>query len=282
MLAALPQNTAATDGWLGRLDLGYVSRQGRTVLARRRHQGPLVVQRSFHPEGAPCHSYVIHPPGGVAGGDRLQLQVTVERGGHAVLTTPAAAKVYRSGGFRAEQQQTCVVESGGALEFLPAETILHGGCDVRLKNRYELQGDARLCVWDVLCLGRPGSGDHFESGHCEQDLRILRNGRLQLHERLLLHHGDRLLDAPWGLGGQPVVGQLVITPAEPGLEQGLRDALGSEDGVRFGVTRIRDVLLLRCLGPGTEPLRRLLEAAWTWLRPPVFNRPASPPRIWRT
>ncbi len=273
---------SATDGWLGSLELGYESRQGRTVLVRRRHQGPLLVQRSFHPEGAPCHSYVIHPPGGVVGGDRLQLHVTVARDAHAVVTTPAAAKFYRSGGFRAEQQQSCAVEPGGALEFLPTETILHGGCDVLLKNRYELYGDARLCVWDVLCLGRPGSGDHFANGRCEQDLRILRDGRLYLHERLLLHDGDRLLQAPWGLDGQSVIGLLVATPVEPGLEQALRDALPVPDGIRLGITRINDVLLLRCLGPGSEPVRHLLEQAWTQLRPAALGRPACPPRIWRT
>lgn len=281
-MAAVLREPAADAGWLGRLELRYADRGGRTVLAHRRHQGPLLVQRSFHPEGAPCHSYVIHPPGGVVGGDRLFLDVDVPAGAHAVLTTPAAAKFYRSGGAQAEQRQTFSVEAGGALEYLPAETILHGGCDVALHNRFELYGDARLCTWDVLCLGRPGSGDHYADGACEQELRILRDGRLCLHERLGLRYGDRLLEAPWGLGGYPVIGLLVATPVEPGLEQGLRDALPASEDLRLGITRIEDVLLLRCLGRGAEPVRGLLERAWARLRQPVFGLPACPPRIWRT
>lgn len=270
------------DGWLASLQLRYAEREGRTVLAHRRHQGPLLVQRSFHPEGAPCHSYLIHPPGGVVGGDRLLLDAELAEGSHAVLTTPAAAKFYRSGGRRAEQRQTFHVADGAALEYLPAETILHGGCDVMLGSRFELSGNARLCTWDVLCLGRPGSGDHYVGGACVQDLRVLRNGEIRLHERLRLHHGDRFLDATWGLDRQVVVGTLVATPAAAGLEGELRDSLNPPACVRWGVTRIADILLLRCLGPRAEEVRRLAEQAWTLLRQPVFDRPPSPPRIWRT
>ncbi len=268
--------------WLGRLELDYTERAGRTVLAHRRHQGPLLVQRSFHPEGRPCHSYVIHPPGGVVGGDRLELQARLDPGAHALLTTPAAAKFYRSGGRQAEQRQHCVVEAGAALEFLPAETILHGGCDVTLHNRFELHGDARLCAWDVLCLGRPGSGDHFADGACAQEWCVLRDGRPHVHERVVLRHGERMLDAPWGLGGYPVMGLLMATPVEPGVEQALRDALPAPADARFGITRIDDVLLVRCLGRGAEPVRNLLERAWAILRPALLGRPACPPRIWRT
>ncbi|MCP1676779.1 urease accessory protein [Natronocella acetinitrilica] len=281
MAAAVPDVVEA-GGWLARLRLKYARRRDRTVLAHRYHEGPLLVQRSFHPEGEPCHSYVIHPPGGVVGGDRLLLDVDVAAGAHAVLTTPAAAKFYRSGGHRAEQDQHFTVADGGALEFLPAETILHGGCDVNLRNRFDLVGEARLCAWDVVCLGRPGSGDHYASGACLQDLRVFRDGVICLHERLRLDAGDRLLTAPWGLGGRTVIGTLVATPAPPGLEQQLRENLDGADTLRLGVTRLDDLLVLRCLGPGAEPVRALLERAWTLLREPVLGRPACPPRIWRT
>jgi len=81
-------------GWQARLDLRYSASAGeRTVLSHRRHTGPLLVQKPFYPEGPRvCHSTLVHPPGGIAGGDRLELHVEVEAGAHAVITTPGAAK----------------------------------------------------------------------------------------------------------------------------------------------------------------------------------------------
>nr|WP_018952281.1 urease accessory protein UreD [Thioalkalivibrio sp. AKL12] len=272
----------ADAGWLGHLELGYEPRDGRTILARRRHQGPLLVQRSFHPEGPVCHSYVIHPPGGVAGGDRLQLEVKLAADSAALLTTPAAAKFYRTDLADAHQDQVFAVASDASLEFLPMETILHGQSRVRLHNRFHLARSARLCTWDILCLGRPAHGDHYERGDCTQDLWIERDGEALLHERLNLQHGDPLLTRPWGLDGHPVVGNLVATPAPDGIDQALRDHLGVPESLRLGISRIGDVLVLRCLGPGAEIVRTLLQRAWRFLREPVTGHAPCSPRIWTT
>ncbi len=278
----LNTKTSMNTAWLGYLQLCYRLRGGRTVLAHRRHQGPLLVQRSFHPEGDVCHSYIIHPPGGVVGGDRLQLEVNVEPGAHALLTTPAAAKFYRSAGALAHQQQTFTVAAGASLEFLPMETILHGRSRTALYNSFRLGAGARLCAWDIVCLGRPGSGDHFEQGDCLQDLVIEREGVRLVHERLNLVHGDPLLTRPWGLGGHPAIGTLVATPAPESLEGMLREAVTVAPGLHLGITRIGDVLLLRCLGPGAEAVRGVLEQSWALLREPIMDRVPVPPRIWKT
>ncbi|PYG01401.1 urease accessory protein [Thioalkalivibrio sp. ALE21] len=282
-LAGATETTPETrDGWLGRLELGFASHGGRTRLVRRRHEGPLLVQRSFFPEGDVCHCYVIHPPGGVAGGDRLQLEAELDAGSRALLTTPAAAKFYRTRTDSARQEQGFTVGPDASLEFLPTETILHGRSRVTLHNHFRLGPGARLCTWDVLCLGRPAHGDHYEGGACTQDLCIEREGRPLVHDRLDLAHGDPLLSRPWGLDGFPVVGQLVATPAPEGLEPALREHLGTPEALRLGISRIGDVLFLRCLGHGAETVRALLQRAWAFLREPVIGRPPCTPRIWNT
>ena len=103
------------------------ARGERTVLARRRHHGPLVVQRPFYPEpNGTCHLYVLHPPGGVVGGDRLSVDVRLARGAaRALLTTPAAAKFYRTQGLRAAQRLHMRVGAGSRLEWLPQENIVY-------------------------------------------------------------------------------------------------------------------------------------------------------------
>ena len=90
--------------WKARLSLGFACLDGRTVLSERDHDGPLVVQKLLYPEGgAVCHAIVVHPPGGIAGDDELTLQARTGEGAAALLTTPGAAKWYRSAGPRAKQ-----------------------------------------------------------------------------------------------------------------------------------------------------------------------------------
>lgn len=113
---------AASDGWLAQLRLRFAAREGRTYLAQRQHLGPLLVQRPFYPEANACHVYIVHPPGGVVGGDRLELQVDAGAGSHVLLTILAATKFYRSAGQFARQLQHLDAEAA-AIEWLPQETI---------------------------------------------------------------------------------------------------------------------------------------------------------------
>jgi urease accessory protein len=143
-------------GWAAELALRFAVRgeRGRTELVGRRHVGPLRVQRPFHPEpSGACHVYVLHPPGGVVGGDQLALDVSVESGAHALLTTPAAAKLYRSAGPCARVQQALRVGEGARLEWLPHENIAFSAANAELTTRVELEQGARFLGWVVLCLG---------------------------------------------------------------------------------------------------------------------------------
>src|SRR5258708_34126976 len=89
--------TESQVGWQADLDLSFTRRGERTVLTRNRHRGPLQVQKALYPEGEEtCHIAVLHPPGGVAAGDRLFVRLSLgdELGGP--LTTPAGTQRYRS------------------------------------------------------------------------------------------------------------------------------------------------------------------------------------------
>src|SRR5262249_52335552 len=148
----------------------------RTVLAERRHDGPLVVQKPLYPEGPDvCHAIVVHPPGGIAGGDQLSLRAAIDNGSHALLTTPGAGKWYRSAGPMA--QQSLAFDVRGTLEWLPRETIVFDGALAELDTRIELAEGARFIGWEVVCLGRRGSGERFRRGRLKLSTHIGREAR---------------------------------------------------------------------------------------------------------
>lgn len=281
MTAALHINDA---GWRARLELGFERRGGRSVCHRRRHFGPLRVQRPFYPEGdGVCHVYVLHPPGGVVGGDELDIDVAVNGAAAALLTTPAAGKFYRSAGAVGRQRQTLQVAAGATLEWLPQETIVFAGANAAMTTQVSLQGDARFMGWEILCLGRPGSGERFASGTVSQAWEIRRDGKPLFIERAVYDGDGSALSAPWGLAGQPVCGSLVCVGDYGEIIDEIRAATAALnlDGL-FSVTQLAEVLVCRYLGPHSDEAQRCFARSWEMLRPLSLQRAACAPRIWAT
>src|SRR4029077_12089900 len=114
--------------WHAHLALGFARTDACTRLVRRTHEGPLVVQKPLYPEGGDvCQCIIVHPPGGIAGGDRVELHAVVEAGAHAQLTTPGATRWYRNAGPPEKQRIAFHVAEGASLEWLPQGTIVFDG-----------------------------------------------------------------------------------------------------------------------------------------------------------
>ncbi|HAS50994.1 MAG TPA: urease accessory protein [Gammaproteobacteria bacterium] len=273
-------------GWQARLQLGFQRREQRTILRQCTHQGPLQVQRPFYPEGeAVCHVAILHPPGGVVGGDELRLDTQLDTGAHALLTTPAAGKFYRSAGPLALQTQRLTVAPGAVLEWLPQENIVYNGARLQTLTRVDLQGDARVLGWEILCLGRPAAGEKFTTGECRQTLELWRDGEPLYLETGRLIGGDPVFNAAWGLQGQPVTATLLGAPILPGMVDALREqwnALTVGDDEIVAVTAIDGVLIGRYLGPSAARARHGFILAWSLLRPLLLNRQPCPSRFWNT
>lgn len=268
-------------GWLAQLDLAFARRAGRSVIARRRHFGPLTLQRPFYPEGDVCHAYVLHPPGGVVGGDRLRLEIDVEANAHALVTTPASAKFYRTQDNVAQQLQAIRVASGGILEFLPQDSILFDACKVDMRTRVDLEDGAKFAGWEIICLGRPASGEDFERGSCRQAYEIYRAGKPLVLERTRLQGGAPLQRAAWGLARYPVSGTLLISDADAGMLKLARDAGVDVSGL-FSASIMQGVLICRLLGRQGLEVRDALAKVWNALRPAWIDRAPCRPRIWDT
>ncbi|WP_288130137.1 urease accessory protein UreD [Accumulibacter sp.] len=275
---------AARPGWQARLTLGFERRAQTTVLVRREHYGPLRVQKALYPEGPEvCEVIVLHPPGGIAGGDRLDLSLAAAPHAHALLTTPGAGKWYRSGGRPAQQWLRIRVARDAVVEWLPQETIVFDGADAQMHTRVELATGGMFCGWEILCLGRTAAGERFGYGQLDLATRIESEGRPLWIERARLSGGSAWLDAAAGLAGRPVSATLLLagrTVPQEWLDACL--ALPASDGLLTGVTALPELLVARCLAPNAETARAWLSEVWKCLRPAALGRAAVVPRIWNT
>jgi urease accessory protein len=224
---------------------------------------------------------LLHPPGGLVPGDSLALDLTVDSGAHALVTTPAAAKIYRSDGRQASVQQRLKIADGGTLEWLPQETIVFDAADIALATEVELAGDARFVGWEILCLGRTARGERFTRGLCQQRFDLRRNGRPVVIERSRFTGGGALLAAPYGLQDAPVLGTMIVSRVFPVDElRELAAAVLAPD--HASVTALEGALVCRYIGGSAERARTFFARVWTVVRPLLCARPPSPPRIWLT
>jgi urease accessory protein len=280
--------TAAAEaraGWAASLELGFdADASGATRLGRRAHRGPFLVQRPFFPEGREvCHVYLLHPPGGLVGGDELRLDLSVDQGARALVTTPAAGKAYRTLGPISRQTQALSVAGGAALEWLPQEMILYDGAAVELTTTVDLAPGARFFGAETLCFGLPARGERFTRGSCRQSFELRRAGLPLLVERGRFDGGAAVHDQRWGLGGATVLTLIAASPAPAAsaLERA-RAALADGDRAGFSILDDGGALVVRHLTSVAERARGFVQAVWAALRPALLDRPPVAPRIWFT
>lgn len=277
----------ATEAWQASLALGFRNDGGTTRLVERSHHGPLRVQKPLYPEGnSVCHAIVVHPPGGVVGGDRLDIHACVGDSAKVVITTPGAAKWYRSNGRQSQQSVHLNVRDNASLEWLPQESIFFNDARVRLDNTIELGRDAAYIGCEILCFGRTASGESFITGEIEQSTTIRRDGRLVWFEQGCLDGASEAMRSPLGLAGKTVCATLigVGNPLRSTAIQAVREAgaASSDRADAFGVTQLKSVVVARYLGHSSEVARRLMTDAWRCLRPSLIGRDGTVPRVWNT
>lgn len=272
--------------WDARLALDYRLQAGRCV-ARFEHEGPLRILRSLYPEGdGVCHNVLVHPPGGLVGGDTLEISVSAAAGTHALVTTPGATRFYRSKGEPARQRTSIVLHQGARLEWLPLEAICHSGCIAENQLALDLAPGAELIGWDVCALGLPESGLPFEQGNVLQHLEVrgawLERGRIDALDM-------RLMNGPLGLAGNRCMATLFLA-AGSGLDRARREQalelaraaimahpLHATAGATAPGPR---VIAVRVLAPQVEPALHLLKTIRDAWRPALWQLPPTRPRTW--
>ncbi|HMO45236.1 MAG TPA: urease accessory protein UreD [Rubrivivax sp.] len=275
--------------WHAKLQLHY-TRDGARSVALDRHEGPLRVLQRLYPEGPGiCHHVLVHPPGGIVGGDVLELQARLERDCHALITTPGATRFYRSAGETSIQSVRATLAEGARLEWLPLETIAYSACRAHNRSSFELAAGAEMIGWDLLALGLPAAGRDFEHGRFMQHLEL---PGAWLERSCIDASDQRLLASPLGWGGRRVLATLWFaagTALQPARREALldaaREAIAADAGLSAdaGTTAPHErVVVLRALAGRVEPAMRLLQqvrAAWRGIG---WALAAAPPRVWRS
>ena len=275
-------------GWHAKLDLDYCVEAGRCV-ARYRHTGPLRILQSLYPEGdSICHNVLVHPPGGLVGGDTLDIAIQVASKAHGLVTTPGATRFYRSDGEPALQRTVITLEAGARIEWLPLEAICYSGCLAENRLELNLAPGAELFGWDITALGLPAANKPFDAGDFCQHIALpgvwLERAQIKATDTLLMQ-------SPLGMGGNACIATLFFVAGSKLERQRRQQALDIARAIA-DVHSLRatagatspdaQVVVLRVLAPVVEPAMALLKQVWLAWRHELWQQALSTPRIWST
>lgn len=274
--------------WHAQLDIDYLKSAGRTV-ARHVHTGPLRVLQSLYPEGdAICHNVLVHPPGGLVGGDTLDINVNACGKAHGLITTPGATRFYRSSGEAAIQRTHITLNDAARLEWLPLEAIAFNDCLAENHLTLSLAPQAEFMGWDVTAFGLPLAQQPFEAGQFLQRIEV---PGVWLERGLIQAEDQRLMNSPLGLAGQRCMASLFFVAGSKVERNRRAQALEvarevidqHELRLSAGATSPDgQVVIVRVLAPVVEPAMNLLREVWVSWRQHFWGMSSTAPRIWST
>ena len=282
--------------WHAHLQLDYTQAAQETwcetsykTTARHQHDGPLRILQSLYPEGdAICHNVLVHPPGGLVGGDTLNINITASGHAHSLITTPGATRFYKSDGELALQRTHIRLYDQSRLEWLPMEAICYNRCVAQNELRIQLGPEAEFMGWDITAFGLPHAALPFEQGRFHQHIEV---PGVWLERGLLDAADTRLMKGPVGLGGNCCMASIFFFTGtklnRPRRQLALDAARGVIDGhslhATAGATSPNDrVIVVRALAPVVEPAMQLLRGVWAAWRAQLWDLTAANPRVWAT
>jgi urease accessory protein len=206
-------------------------------VSRRRHlheSGSLRV-RFPSPEAEGLSAVFVNTAGGVAGGDRFDIDIATGAGSRLAVTTAAAEKVYRAQGPAAQLSIALKLAAGSHLAWLPQETILFDGARVKRRIDIDIAEGASLLLCEIVVFGRAAMGERMQRGEFVDRWRVRRGGRLVFAETTRLD-GDigEKLSRPAVAKGGVAIGTALIVPGDKALVERIREltkSFGGEVGI---------------------------------------------------
>jgi urease accessory protein len=199
-------------------------------VTRRRglHESGSLRVRFPSAEGEGLSAVFVNTAGGLAGGDRFDIDIAAGEGTRLTLTTAAAEKVYRAPAEPAELNIRLKAAAGARLAWLPQESILFDRARLSRRIDIDLAEDASLLLCEIVVFGRAAMGERMRHGSLVDRWRVRRGGRLVFAETVRLEGdiGAKLASPAIG-GGAAAIGTALIVPGDEALVERLREQASS-------------------------------------------------------
>jgi urease accessory protein len=278
--------------WPAALTLSFARRGARTVLVDNRHSGPLRLLKALpaDDEGGGVDAVIIHPPGGLADGDSLRLDISLGADARVLATTPGSQKWYRG---QAKASTRVSVAAGACLEWLPMPSILYDGARFDQTLEIDLAAGANCVGGECVVRGRRAMGERFAHGWLRQTIRIRRAGRLLWHEGTDVAADAAMFESPAGWAGRSVAASVWAVggaggDADDALVELWRAALDAASAgpvarlIAGASATAPGLVLAKVLGDDAGVVAALVQQLCALARPGVIGLPARSPRIWST
>ncbi|SFN05194.1 urease accessory protein [Izhakiella capsodis] len=287
-----PQLAVGSPGKNGYLSLRFARRGERSVLANMTHRSPFLVQRPLYWDEAlpnlPC-LFLISTAGGILQGDRLVLEVDMQPGSSAHITTQSATKVQSMTHNYAAQLQQITLQENSYLEMMPEPTILHNNARFISSTRLQIHPSATLLYSEVLTCGRkhhPTDGgfkfDVYSARTEAQDL----NGHDLFSEHYLLEPKLRPLNGAGIMEGFHVAGNVILLTPEKHHQTILtriKPCYDATAGIAFGASLLPNQcgIIFKALGSEAYQVKSAIHTFWQAARETITGACVPAPFLWR-
>jgi urease accessory protein len=259
---------------IGRIALSVAADADRSRRQRVHEEGALRVRFPNVSNRDALEAVIVNTAGGMAGGDRFDLDIAVGSGAKLTITTAAAEKIYRSLGPDTEIRVKLGIGSGGTLGWLPQETILFDQIRLRRSIEADLAPDASLLLAEGVVFGRSAMGETLAHGHFFDRWRVRRDGALIFAESLRLDDAiAEQLRQRAVAGGAVAIASVLKIPGDEEVVAAVRAKEKNFAG-EVGVSAWNGLALARLVAPDGAALHRDLIAVLT----AFGNMPL--PRLW--
>jgi urease accessory protein len=265
--------TFAANRAVGRITLAVKAGADTTRRDRVYEQGSLRVRFPGRASGV-LEAVLVNTAGGMAGGDRFDLNFAVGPGARLLVTSAAAEKVYRTRGAETTVAVKLDIAAGGALAWLPQETILFDQARLRRAIDVDLAADARLLLTEAVIFGRSGMGETVMDGFLLDRWRVRRGGRL-LHAETVRLDGNmaaKLAQSAIAKGGVAIASVLLV-PGDDAVVAAVREASQPCRG-EVGASAWNGIAVMRLVAADGAALRHDLARVLATLRGGQL------PRLW--
>lgn len=273
------------DKWHAQLKIIYKNENEKTVPIFLDHHGPLIIQKPFYPEDV-CHTYLLHPPGGVAGCDELEYDITLNDNSYVLLTSPGYTKFYTT---ELNEVSTSNIKfnvaNGAFLEYLPLGSIFFQGTNTKNYISFNLENNGNFFYKDVLVFGNPVINDVF-SGTVTNSLKVLKNNKL-VYQDVSFINGNTTIQNFSGLGNYRYLGIMLCSGLSNITVQKIKDLVHQwstvlSNQIKVGITSVDELTSGKILAHNNIDIEELLLKIWEISRKDFNGKEAIHPRIWNT